>query len=85
MVHGLGERKQRKDTMATIQSVLFKQMALIILQAHKVAHQHDKNEISIENVIFVLQNHKMTIKRMLKYFCKNYQNMYVIYTFIINM
>jgi len=58
--------------MATIQSVLFKQMALIILQAHKNAYQHSKKEISIEDVIFVLQNHKNTLKRMLKYFCKNY-------------
>jgi len=68
MVHGLGERKQRKDTMATIQSVLFKQMALVILQAHKAADRRGKKEISIEDVIFVLQSHKYTIKRMLKYF-----------------
>lgn len=72
MVHGLGERKQRKDTMATIQSVLFKQMALVILQAHKTAHQREKKEIFIEDVIFVLQSHKFTLKRMSKYFCKNY-------------
>jgi len=58
--------------MAAIQSVLFKQMALIIFQAHTIANRQNKKEILIEDVIFVLKNHKNTLKRMLKYFCKKY-------------
>lgn len=70
IVHGLGEKKQRKDTMATIQSVLFKQMALLIIQAKNAAIQFSKDDISIYDVVYVLRNHKRTLKRMSRYYCK---------------
>lgn len=56
--------------MATIQSVLFKQMALLIIQAKNTANQYTKDDISVNDIIYVLQNHKHTLNRMSRYYCK---------------
>lgn len=75
MVHGLGEKRQRKDAMVTIQSVLFNHMALIISKAQKCAFEQGRKEISIKDVVYVLQNHKYTLIRLLRYYCKdNYKH-----------
>jgi len=66
--HGLGERKPRLDTVQAIQSVLLKQMALLIFQTQQVAKQNTKKKIVIKDVLYVLRNNKQTLIRILTYY-----------------
>ncbi|XP_050531602.1 uncharacterized protein LOC126900165 isoform X2 [Daktulosphaira vitifoliae] len=69
MMHGLAERKQRKDTVALIQTVLFKQMTLLVYKAaYGVSNEKKIENISVKDIIFVLKNHKHTLIRMLRYY-----------------
>ncbi|XP_050429726.1 uncharacterized protein LOC126838952 [Adelges cooleyi] len=66
MMHGLAEKKQRKDTVAIIQSVLFKQMALLIYKATQNPKKRKIKEITVKDIIFILKNNKNTLIRMLR-------------------
>lgn len=71
MVHGLGEKKPRIDTIQKFYSVLVKQMALLIYQTHLVALEN-KTKIQVKHIIYVLKDYKFTIIRLLSHNCKNY-------------
>lgn len=69
-MHGLGERLPRKDTVHVIQSVLIKQMILLIYRVQKAAILLNDENISIQHILYVLKNHKITLIRILSYYCK---------------
>ncbi|XP_022180663.1 uncharacterized protein LOC111040903 [Myzus persicae] len=71
IIHGLGERMPRKDTVEIIQSVLIKQMILLIYQIRKAAILLNHQNISIKHVLYVLKNHKVTLIRILSYYLLN--------------
>jgi len=68
--HGLGERRPRFDTVTEIQSVLLKQMVLLIYQARVAADTKFNFQIKLKHVLHVLQNHRLTLIRILRYYCK---------------
>lgn len=68
--HGMGERRPRIDTVTEIQSVLLKQMALLIYQARMAAVTEYSYQIKLKHVLYVLRNYKLTIFRILRYYCK---------------
>ncbi|KAL4134967.1 hypothetical protein QTP88_006647 [Uroleucon formosanum] len=68
IIHGLGEIIPRKDTVEIIQSVLIKQMILLIYQIRKSAILLNNEIISIKHVVYVLKNHKTILIRILSYY-----------------
>jgi len=71
IIHGLGERIPRRDTVEIIHSVIIKQMILLIYQIQKAAILLNHRNISIKHVLYVLKNHRVTLIRILSYYCKN--------------
>lgn len=71
IIHGLGEKRPRIDAVKTLQSVLVKQMALLIYQTQLAAYKNN-SKIHIKHIIYVLKDYKYTIIRLLSYYCKNY-------------
>ncbi|XP_060859395.1 uncharacterized protein LOC132936657 isoform X1 [Metopolophium dirhodum] len=68
IMHGLGERMPRRDTVEIIHSVIIKQMILLIYQIQKAANLLNHQNISIKHVLYVLKNHKVTLIRILSYY-----------------
>ncbi|XP_015375972.1 PREDICTED: uncharacterized protein LOC107170385 [Diuraphis noxia] len=68
IIHGLGERLPRKDTVVVIQSVLIKQMILLIYRIRKAAILLNHQNISIQHLLYVLENHKIILIRILSYY-----------------
>lgn len=68
IMHGLGERMPRRDTVELIHSVIIKHMILLIYQIQKAAKLLDHQNISIAHVLYVLKNHKVTLIRILSYY-----------------
>ncbi|XP_003241186.1 uncharacterized protein LOC100573822 isoform X2 [Acyrthosiphon pisum] len=68
IMHGLGERIPRRDTVEIMHSVLIKQMILLIYQMQKAAILLKHQSISIKHVLYVLKNHKVTLIRILSYY-----------------
>ncbi|XP_026819805.1 uncharacterized protein LOC113558523 [Rhopalosiphum maidis] len=68
IIHGLGERLPRKDTVELIQSVLLKQMILLIHQLQKAAILHNNQYISVKHILYVLKDYRVTLIRILSYY-----------------
>lgn len=68
IIHGLGERLPRRDTVALIQSVLLKQMILLVYRLQKAAILQNNQYISVKHLLYVLKDHKVTIIRILSYY-----------------
>jgi len=78
IIHGLGERLPRRDTVALIESVLLKQMILLVYRLQKAAILQNNQYISVKHLLYVLKDHKVTIIRILSYYCKNNNYVYII-------
>ncbi|CAI6360012.1 unnamed protein product [Macrosiphum euphorbiae] len=68
IIHGLGERIPRRDTVEIIYSVIIKQMVLLISQIQKAAILLNNQNISIKHVLYVLKNYRVTLIRILSYY-----------------
>ncbi|XP_025198099.1 uncharacterized protein LOC112596561 [Melanaphis sacchari] len=68
IIHGLGERLPRIDTVKIFKSVLLKQMILLIHQLKKAAILHKHQYISIKHILYVLKDYKVTLIRVLLYY-----------------
>ncbi|VVC40437.1 Transcription initiation factor IID, subunit 13 [Cinara cedri] len=77
IIHGLGERRPRVDSVKLIQSILVKQMVLFISKTLQVALEFKHRKVSMTHVIYVLQNHKYTLIRILTYYLMK-ENIYKI-------
>ncbi|XP_050531603.1 uncharacterized protein LOC126900166 [Daktulosphaira vitifoliae] len=68
IMYGLGEYKAIPQTIEAVQSVLIKQISMLLVQSAEIACIRGSHEISTIDIIFLLRKYKYTLNKIVQYY-----------------